>query len=102
MVRLQPRTGRTHQLRVHLAWLGHPIVGDKVYGPDEMLYLQFIKEGVTKEMLGQLLLPRQALHAERVMFRHPRTQQPCEFCAELPVDMKTFIDECSSPRWRRD
>src|SRR5206468_11178689 len=47
VVRLRPRTGRAHQLRVHLAWLGHPIVGDKVYGPDERLYLEFIENGVT-------------------------------------------------------
>jgi 23S rRNA pseudouridine1911/1915/1917 synthase len=95
VVRLRPRTGRAHQLRVHMAWLGHPIVGDKVYGPDETLYLQFIKEGVTEEMLGQLLLPRHALHAECVAFRHPGTGLSCEFRAELPADMKTFIDEHS-------
>jgi 23S rRNA pseudouridine1911/1915/1917 synthase len=91
VVRLRPRTGRAHQLRVHMAWLGHPIVGDKVYGPDEMLYLQFIREGVTEEMLRQLLLPRHALHAESVSFRHPRTQQPCSFHSELPADMAEFI-----------
>jgi 23S rRNA pseudouridine1911/1915/1917 synthase len=98
VVRLRPRTGRAHQLRVHMAWLGHPIVGDKVYGPDETLYLQFIKYGVSEEMLGRLLLPRHALHAERVAFRSPRTGLPCEVRAELPADMKTFIDEHGLPR----
>ncbi|MGA2604648.1 MAG: RluA family pseudouridine synthase [Verrucomicrobiia bacterium] len=93
VVRLTPRTGRAHQLRVHLAWLGHPIVGDKVYGPDETLYLQFIKDGVTNQMLDKLLLPRHALHAERVSFLHPRTRQPCSFQAPLPEDMQTFIEE---------
>jgi 23S rRNA pseudouridine1911/1915/1917 synthase len=93
VVRLRPRTGRAHQLRVHMAWLGHPIVGDKVYGPDETLYLQFIKEGVTEEMLKQLLLPRHALHAERVAFRHPGTGLSCEFRAELPADMREFMAE---------
>jgi 23S rRNA pseudouridine1911/1915/1917 synthase len=93
VVRLLPRTGRAHQLRVHMAWLGHPIVGDKVYGPDETLYLQFIEHGVTNEMLEKLLLPRHALHAERVAFLHPRTQQPCAFQASLPDDMKAFIEE---------
>jgi 23S rRNA pseudouridine1911/1915/1917 synthase len=97
VVRLKPRTGRAHQLRVHLAWLGHPIVGDKVYGPDETLYLQFIREGVTDAMLDKLLLPRHALHAETVAFRHPRTQQPCVFRAPLPEDMRTFINEHESP-----
>jgi 23S rRNA pseudouridine1911/1915/1917 synthase len=93
VVRLMPRTGRAHQLRVHMAWLGHPIVGDKVYGPDETLYLQFIEHGVTNEMLEKLLLSRHALHAERVAFFHPRTQQPCAFQASLPDDMKMFIEE---------
>jgi 23S rRNA pseudouridine1911/1915/1917 synthase len=102
VVRLRPRTGRAHQLRVHMVWLGHPIVGDKVYGPDETLYLQFIKGGVTEEMLRQLLLPRHALHAERVAFRHPRTGLFCEFRAELPADMQTFINEHDLPRRGRD
>jgi 23S rRNA pseudouridine1911/1915/1917 synthase len=93
VVRLMPRTGRAHQLRVHMAWLGHPIVGDKVYGPDETLYLQFIEHGVTNEMLEKLLLPRHALHAERVSFLHPGTQQPCAFQARLPDDMRMFIEE---------
>jgi 23S rRNA pseudouridine1911/1915/1917 synthase len=103
LVRLRPQTGRAHQLRVHMAWLGHPIVGDKVYGPDETLYLQFIKEGVTEKMLARLLLPRHALHAERVTFRHPGTGlsatagKPCEFRAELPADMQTFIDGHNLP-----
>jgi 23S rRNA pseudouridine1911/1915/1917 synthase len=93
VVRLMPRTGRAHQLRVHMAWLGHPIVGDKLYGPDETLYLQFIEHGVTSEMLEKLLLPRHALHAERASFLHPGTQRPCTFQAQLPNDMKVFIEE---------
>ena len=95
VVRLRPRTGRAHQLRLHMASLGHPIVGDKIYGPDERLYLRFIEEGVTPDMLEKLLLPRHALHAARVAFRHPRSQQPCEFVAPLPDDMQTFIAERS-------
>jgi 23S rRNA pseudouridine1911/1915/1917 synthase len=93
VVRLRPQTGRTHQIRVHLAWLGHPIVGDKVYGPDERLYLQFIKEGVTDEMLGKLLLPRHALHAARVTLRHPGTQLPVTCEAAWPADLEQFIEE---------
>lgn len=93
VVRLTPRTGRAHQLRVHLAWLGHPIVGDKIYGPDETLYLEFIETGVTDEMLDKLLLSRHALHAERVSFLHPRARQRCAFEAPLPDDMETFCKE---------
>ena len=94
VVRLTPRTGRAHQLRVHMAWLGHPIVGDKIYGPDETLYLQFIEKGVTSEMLDKLLLPRHALHAEHTAFLHPRTRETVGFHAPLPEDMETFIKEC--------
>jgi 23S rRNA pseudouridine1911/1915/1917 synthase len=95
VIRLTPRTGRSHQLRVHMAWIGHAIVGDKIYGPDETLYLQFIEKGVTNEILDKLLLPRHALHAERVSLRHPTTQKMCAFHAPLPEDMETFIKERS-------
>ena len=93
VVGLQPQTGRAHQLRVHLAWLGHPIVGDKIYGPDERLYLEFIEHGVTGAMLEKLLLPRHALHAGAVTFRHPHTQLPITCRAEMPADMTQFIEE---------
>lgn len=98
VVRLIPHTGRTHQLRVHMSWLGHPIVGDKIYGPDDTLYLQFIEGGVTGEMLTKLLLPRQALHADFMRLRHPRTQEFVEFRAPIPEDMTEFVSRCSRNR----
>jgi 23S rRNA pseudouridine1911/1915/1917 synthase len=66
LIRAIPKTGRTHQIRVHLASLGHPVVGDKIYGPDEQLYLEFIETGWTPNLERQLLLPRHALHSAKL------------------------------------
>ncbi|KAF0095750.1 MAG: 23S rRNA pseudouridine synthase [Puniceicoccaceae bacterium 5H] len=73
-----PHTGRKHQIRVHAAWLGHPVVGDKIYGGHPEAYLEFIRHGWTGEMSRQLRWPRQALHAFEVTFNledGPRTWQ---------------------------
>ena len=63
VVRALPRTGRTHQIRVHLANAGFPLVGDKIYGGRAEAYLQFIESGWTEKLAAELLLPRHALHA---------------------------------------
>jgi 23S rRNA pseudouridine1911/1915/1917 synthase len=71
---LEPETGRTHQIRVHMKHIGHPIVGDAKYG-------------------GGPGMARQALHAERIAFTHPETGKTVEFEAPLPEDMKEFLRE---------
>ena len=85
LVRAIPQTGRTHQIRVHLASTGHPIVGDKIYGPDEKLYLQFIKTGWTRDLERHLLLPRHALHATKLTVNGEH-----EWTSPLPVDLADF------------
>lgn len=89
LLRCRPLTGRMHQIRVHATHAGHPIVGDKLYGPDERCYLDFIETGWTPELAGVLLLDRQALHAaslgwgERV-WTSPLPPDLAGFCGEIP------------------
>ena len=86
LVKARPLTGRTHQIRVHLASLGHPIVGDKIYGPNERLYLQFIETGWTPELARQLLLDRHALHGSRLCF-----DQHWDWTSPLPADLREWL-----------
>ena len=92
-IRAIPRTGRTHQIRVHLASLGHPIVGDKIYGPDEQLYLRFIETGWTHELEQKLLLPRHALHSAKLAIEDER-----EWTSALPSDLAEFCSGDLRPR----
>ena len=88
LIRAVPHTGRTHQIRVHAASIGHPIVGDKIYGPDEQLYLRFIQTGWTPEHERQLLLPRHALHATKLAI-----DGEIEWESPLPADLAEFLSE---------
>lgn len=95
LVQLQLETGRTHQIRVHMQSIGHPLFGDRTYGGDRIVkgtifskYKQFVENTFA-------LLPRQALHARELGFIHPATGEKMFFEAPLPADMQAVLD-----RWR--
>ena len=87
IVRLYPKTGRTHQLRVHMSYIGHPMVGDRMYGG----------HALSERLPGDLgivapVIDRQALHAYRIEFQHPIFNKPMVLEAPLPEDLQRLID----------
>jgi 23S rRNA pseudouridine1911/1915/1917 synthase len=106
LVKLQLETGRTHQIRVHMAWLGHPLAGDTLYNPSckpectpgcDPEYIPGCKPEYTPACdpgrKPGLEIHRQALHSSELSFVHPITGQPVSFYAPLPDDMKRLISE---------
>lgn len=92
LVSCELETGRTHQIRVHLKYIGHTLFNDERYGGDKILkgtlfnkYRQFVENCFT-------VLPRQALHAKTLGFNHPVTNEYMEFTSELPDDMKACLE----------
>lgn len=92
LVRCELETGRQHQIRVHLAALGAPIVGDKLYGPDESAFARGADGELTDEDWAVLELPRHALHAAKLALDHPVTGAPLVIEAPLPPDLQAFWD----------
>ena len=90
-VEARPLTGRQHQIRATFEALGHPVVGDKLYGVDATIFLRFCEGAMTDADRARLRLDRQALHATSLRFRHPRTRQPLTLEAPLPADMADLI-----------
>jgi 23S rRNA pseudouridine1911/1915/1917 synthase len=88
LCRVAPETGRKHQIRVHAEELKHKIVGDKIYGPDETLYIEFIEHGWTERLAAALPIQRQALHCYRYDFNFP--EGTVSFTAPLQDDMLDF------------
>lgn len=87
-----PETGRQHQIRVHFAFIGHPLVGDKLYGAGEEYFMRACDEGLSPELIERFDgLPRHALHAATLTFPHPLTRQSMTVAAPLPPDLAAYM-----------
>jgi 23S rRNA pseudouridine1911/1915/1917 synthase len=86
-------TGRTHQIRAHLKHIGHPLLGDSMYGGDKQL--QGPQTASFKAFLQNVfkLMPRQALHAKSLGFRHPETKSFVQFDSDLPADFQAVLQK---------
>jgi 23S rRNA pseudouridine1911/1915/1917 synthase len=87
LLEVQIDTGRTHQIRVHLASLRHPVVGDTLYGAPRELR----SKNLRSTPAASLSLPRNFLHAAKLEFQHPRTGEPLSFSASLPAELEDFL-----------
>ncbi|HSL69136.1 MAG TPA: RluA family pseudouridine synthase, partial [Longimicrobiales bacterium] len=85
LIRAELETGRTHQIRVHLLSIGHPVVGDRVYAPDAVRGMSGPIQSWARELSRRV--PRQFLHANTLQFAHPRTGEPLAFESPLPPDL---------------
>lgn len=99
ILELHPHTGRMHQLRVHCAFIGHPITGDKLYNKEGDHYLQFIEKGWNTEMERDLILPRQALHASKLSYGEENwlweTPLPRDIRSIIPDEKKINVNSLS-------
>jgi len=82
LIDVYPKTGRTHQIRVHFSFIGHPVIGDKDYGNSQ-----------SEKIAKRISLSRQFLHAKRIVFIHPVTDKEIDLVDELPSDLKDCINK---------
>ena len=91
LVKVMPKTGRTHQIRVHMRAIGHPVVADFMYSSQESCYLSDLLQKKREE--GELpIIDRQALHAHRIEFFHPIHNKKMEFEVDLPEDISALVN----------
>jgi len=91
LVSCKPETGRQHQIRVHMDAIGHSLVGDKLYGVDEQIFLRHVQGETTPEDLALLGLNRHALHNHHIAIRNPKTGEPVEVRSPIPEDMRQYL-----------
>ncbi len=91
LLKLNLKTGRTHQIRVHLSAINHPVCGDETYGGTKIVYGSSLPKMKSRVENLLKIIPRQALHAKTLGFEHPHTRQFMRFDSELPADMKEVL-----------
>jgi 23S rRNA pseudouridine1911/1915/1917 synthase len=103
LVRCKPQTGRTHQIRIHLTHIGHPILADKMYSGRDRITLGDVvgperMSTLTPGEADSTLIDRQALHAHRLRFRHPMTGEVVDLTAPPPEDMERTLQALRTHR----
>lgn len=92
LLEARPYTGRCHQIRASLLHLGFPVVGDKLYGVDEQIFLRFKEDRLSETDQARLRIPRQALHAASLRLKHPMSGRELEFTAPLPPLLQGLLE----------
>ena len=102
LLELDLKTGRTHQIRLHLQHLGYPIVGDDMYGGKHLKVSDIVPRGFDSDKVRtEFVIKRQALHAAYLQFTHPMTNSPCEYTAPLHGDMAELVKMLRKHRFKK-
>ena len=91
LISARPQTGRQHQIRVHMDAIGHPLIGDKLYGVDDAVFQRYAEDALTERDLELLQLERHALHNHRLVFSSPTTGQRIAVLSPLPRDLAAYL-----------
>jgi 23S rRNA pseudouridine1911/1915/1917 synthase len=91
LVSCRPLTGRQHQIRVHMDAIGHPLVGDKLYGVEDAVFQRYAEGGLTERDLALLELERHALHNHRLVFTSPSSGERIDVRSALPADLEDYL-----------